>query len=91
MDKLLAGKTVSVTEEGFMTEFSQWDRSIADAIAAENDVTLSARHWEVIDYIQTEYKNDTPLSIRKIGKTCKLYLIKLIQNKNKQKWKMMEE
>lgn len=69
MDKLLAGKTVSVTEEGFMTEFSQWDRSIADAIATENDVTLSARHWEVIDYIQTEYKNDTPLSIRKIGKS----------------------
>jgi sulfur relay (sulfurtransferase) DsrC/TusE family protein len=40
MDKLIAGKTISVTEEGFMTEFSQWDKSIADAIAAENDVTL---------------------------------------------------
>jgi len=69
MDKLIAGKTISVTEEGFMTEFSQWDKSIADEIAAENDVTLTPRHWEVIDYIQTEYKNDTPLSIRKIGKS----------------------
>ncbi|MEY3419901.1 MAG: hypothetical protein RIR48_181, partial [Bacteroidota bacterium] len=29
MDKLIAGKTISVTEEGFMTEFSQWDKSIA--------------------------------------------------------------
>lgn len=69
MDKVIAGKTISVTEEGFMTEFSQWDKSIGDAIAAENDITLSPRHWEVIDYIQTEYKNDVPLSIRKIGKS----------------------
>jgi dissimilatory sulfite reductase related protein len=69
MDKLIAGKTISVTEEGFMTEFSQWDKSIADAIAAENDVTLTPRHWEVIDYIQNEYKTDVPLSIRKIGKS----------------------
>lgn len=69
MDKVIAGKTISVTEEGFMTEFSQWDKSIGDAIAAENEITLSPRHWEVIDYIQTEYKNDVPLSIRKIGKS----------------------
>lgn len=69
MDKLIAGKTISVTEEGFMTDFSQWDKNLADAIASENDITLSPRHWEVIDYIQTEYKNDVPLSIRKIGKS----------------------
>jgi TusE/DsrC/DsvC family sulfur relay protein len=69
MDKLIAGKTISVTEEGFLTEYSQWDKSIADAMAAENDVTLTPRHWEVIDYIQNEYKNDVPLSIRKIGKS----------------------
>jgi tRNA 2-thiouridine synthesizing protein E len=69
MDKLIAGKTISVTEEGFLTEYSQWDKSIADAIAAENDVTLTPRHWEVIEYIQNEYKNDVPLSIRKIGKS----------------------
>lgn len=69
MDKVLAGKTISVTEEGFMTDFSQWDKSIGDAIAAENSITLTPRHWEVLNYIQTEYKNEVPLSIRKIGKS----------------------
>ena len=64
MDKLIAGKTISVTEEGFLTEFSQWDKSIADTIAAENDVTLTPRHWEVIDYIQNEYKNDAEIQVR---------------------------
>ena len=69
MDKVLAGKTISVTEEGFMTDFSQRDKSIGDAIAAENSIKLTPRHWEVLDYIQTEYKNEVPLSIRKIGKS----------------------
>jgi len=69
MDKIIAGKTISVTEEGFMTDFSQWDKSIGDAIAAENSITLTPRHWEVLEYIQTEYKNEVPLSIRKIGKS----------------------
>ncbi len=69
MEKVIAGKTISVTEEGFMTDFSQWDKSIAEAIAAENQVALSSRHWEVLNYIQTEYKNEVPLSIRKIGKS----------------------
>lgn len=69
MDKVINGKTISVTEEGFMTDFSQWDKSIGDALAAENNIVLSPRHWEVLDYIQTEYKNEVPLSIRKIGKS----------------------
>lgn len=69
MDKVIAGKTVSVTEEGFMTDFSQWDKSMADALAAENNITLTPRHWEVLDYIQSEYKSESPLSIRKIGKS----------------------
>jgi len=68
MDKMIAGKTISVTEEGFLTEFGQWDKSIAEAIAAENNISLSPRHWEVLNYIQSEYKKETPLSIRKIGK-----------------------
>ncbi len=69
MDKVIAGKNITVTEEGFMTDFSQWDKNIADAIAAENDIILTPRHWEVLDFIQTEHKNEVPLSIRKIGKS----------------------
>lgn len=69
MDKVLIGKNISVTEEGFMTDFSQWDKSIGEAIAAENAISLTPRHWEVLEFIQKEYKNEVPLSIRKIGKS----------------------
>ena len=45
------------------------NKEVGAALAAENNVNLSPRHWEVIEYIQKEYKNDIPLSIRKIGKS----------------------
>lgn len=69
MEKQIAGTTIDVNDEGFMTKFSQWNKEIGEALAVENNITISPRHWEVIDYIQTEYKNEVPLSIRKIGKS----------------------
>lgn len=67
MEKTLAGKTVSVNEEGYMTNFAQWDREIGTAIAQEENITMTDRHWAVIDYIQGEYKKEVPLSIRKVN------------------------
>lgn len=69
MDKAIAGKTVQVNEEGFMTDFSQWDKAIGEALAAEANITLTPRHWQALDYLQSEYKNNIPLSIRKVGKS----------------------
>lgn len=69
MDKLIAGKTIQVNEEGFMTNFGEWTKEVGEALAAENQISLSPKHWELINYIQTEVKNESPLSIRKIGKS----------------------
>jgi tRNA 2-thiouridine synthesizing protein E len=69
MEKQIAGKTIAVNEEGFMTNFSEWNEEIGNALAAEASLTLSPRHWEVIKYLQNEYKNEVPLSIRKVGKS----------------------
>ena len=69
MERTIAGKTVAVNEEGFMTNFAQWDKQVAEALAAEANIALQPRHWDVINYLQAEFKNDSPLSIRKIGKS----------------------
>ena len=69
MDKIISGKNIGLTDEGFLKDFAQWDKDIADALAAENQIVLTPRHWEVLTYIQNEFKNDVPLSIRKIGKS----------------------
>ncbi len=69
MDKAIAGKTVQVNDEGFMTDYAQWDKAVGEGLAAEAGITLTPRHWEVLDYLQSEYKNNIPLSIRKVGKS----------------------
>lgn len=69
MEKLIAGKTVQVNEEGYLTNFSEWNKEIGEALAQEAQVALTPKHWELINYIQTEVKNESPLSIRKIGKS----------------------
>lgn len=66
MLKELNSKAISVNEEGYLTDFAEWDKGVAEVIAAEEGIALSDRHWQVIEYLQSEYKKDIPLSIRKI-------------------------
>jgi len=69
METTLAGKTISINEEGYLTDFTQWDEKVGETIAAEADITLSPRHWEVIKYLQNEHRNQVALSIRRVGKS----------------------
>lgn len=69
MEKNIAGKTIEVNEEGYMTNFAQWNKEIGEELAKDASISLSPRHWEVITYLQDEFKKEVPLSIRKIGKS----------------------
>lgn len=49
--RTIAGKTVQVNGEGFMTNPAEWTREIAVEIAKEESIAeLSAAHWKVIDF-----------------------------------------
>jgi TusE/DsrC/DsvC family sulfur relay protein len=69
MEKLIAGKTITVNEEGYLTNFNEWDENIGKAMAFEANIDLSPRHWEVLKYLQNEQKNQVALSIRRVGKS----------------------
>jgi tRNA 2-thiouridine synthesizing protein E len=69
VEKTLAGKTVQVNEEGYLTDFSQWTREVGDEIAKEEGIVMTPRHWEVISYLQEQHKQEVALSIRRIGKS----------------------
>lgn len=64
-----AGVSVQLDEQGYMTDLSQWNKEVATAIAAEEGVTMEDGQWKVIDFIQEQFKNEIPLTIRKIGKS----------------------
>lgn len=49
--RMIAGKTVQVNEEGYMTNPAEWDKDIAVEIAKEEGISeLTEPHWKVIDF-----------------------------------------
>jgi tRNA 2-thiouridine synthesizing protein E len=68
VDKQIAGATISVDAEGYLTDLSQWTREIAADISKEEGIELTDQHWKVIEFIQQSFRNKEPLSIRSIGK-----------------------
>lgn len=69
MEALIANRPVEVNEEGYFIHPEQWDKEIAHAIAQEEDIILTDRHFEVIDFIRDQYDQGVALSIRRIGKS----------------------
>lgn len=69
MDLTIAGIRLDVTEEGYLTDLSQWNKEIAQEIAKKEDIELTDKHWEVISWIQEQVKNEVALSIRGIKKS----------------------
>jgi tRNA 2-thiouridine synthesizing protein E len=51
----IAGKTVQVNEEGFMTVPSEWTKEIAVEIAKEEGIAeLTPAHWQVIEFCRQD-------------------------------------
>lgn len=61
--------TLEFDEGGFMTDWTQWNEDIARAIAADEGITLTDRHWVVINFARNVYaeKGDGP-TLRQITK-----------------------
>ncbi|HAS35961.1 MAG TPA: sulfur relay protein DsrC [Flavobacteriales bacterium] len=68
-ERTIAGHNVQVNDEGFMTDINQWNQEVASALAEEEGVEMTDRHWEVVNFIQDQYKKEVALSIRKMGKS----------------------
>ncbi len=56
METTLAGRTVHVNEEGFLTEYDEWDEAVAQALAANIGLELTDRHLEVIRFLRDDFK-----------------------------------
>ena len=65
---VINGKEVVVDDEGFMTQYDQWDEDIAAALAAAIDVDMTDEHWKVIRFLREDFKakGETP-TIRRVS------------------------
>lgn len=65
--RIIGERAISVNEEGYLTDHSQWDKEVAQTIAQEHNIDLQPKHWEVINFLQDQHKKEVALNIRKIG------------------------
>lgn len=68
----IAGREVQFNKKGHLASFMDWDNDVAEALAAEEGLTLTERHWSVIDFLREYYAfHDIPPSpkviIRALG------------------------
>ena len=64
-----ATETLALDAEGFLQKPEQWTEELAQAIAAENNVALTDKHWQVIRFMRDRYlTTGSAPSIRALGK-----------------------
>ena len=68
-EKTFAGKTVQVTDDGYLVNKNDWNKELAIAMAKEDGVELTDKHFEVLDYLRKEEAAGSTLTIRKVGKS----------------------
>jgi tRNA 2-thiouridine synthesizing protein E len=51
------GKQIATTENGFLESLDDWDKAVAEVIAAAEGITLAQDHWDVIEYLRDAYVN----------------------------------
>ncbi|WP_297702805.1 TusE/DsrC/DsvC family sulfur relay protein [uncultured Eudoraea sp.] len=69
MKKIIAEREIEVNEEGYLVDFNQWDKDICGYLAEEQGISMTEKHWEVVEYLQDKYQKEEPLSIRGIKKS----------------------
>ena len=52
----IAGQEVQINDEGFLTEYDEWNEAIGAELAANIGVEMTDRHWEVIRFLREDYQ-----------------------------------
>ncbi|HPD95328.1 MAG: TusE/DsrC/DsvC family sulfur relay protein [Bacteroidales bacterium] len=68
-EKTYAGKSVNVTEDGYLTNPDDWTKEVAVEIAKEEGIELNEKHLTVIEFIRDKILKGETLTIRSIGKS----------------------
>lgn len=52
------GQTIAANANGYIENVEDWNEDVAKAIAAAEGVEISARGWDIINYLRDEFINN---------------------------------
>jgi tRNA 2-thiouridine synthesizing protein E len=51
----IEGRTVHVSDEGFLTDPNEWDEELARCLATRIGIELTDEHWKAIRFLRDDY------------------------------------
>jgi tRNA 2-thiouridine synthesizing protein E len=62
----LAGHRIHVDNEGFLTEYDEWDEELAEVLAQQIGIALTEEHWKAIRFLREDFRErgETPTTRR---------------------------
>lgn len=63
-------KEIQVTDEGYLENFADWDKDVANVLAKEEEIEeLTQGHWHIIETLQKIYQEKGALpALRRLAK-----------------------
>ena len=58
---------VEVNAEGYLKNMNDWSPELAREMAASENIQLTDKHFEVLNWLRAKQAEGVPLSIRKVG------------------------
>lgn len=52
------GKTIETDANGNLVNYQDWDKDVAERLAADEGIELTQEHWDVLEYLREEYTNN---------------------------------
>lgn len=79
--RIYAGKEISLNNEGFLTNASEWTPGVAEEIAKETGIVpLNDKHWQVITFCREDAAREgQPPGVRRIAKLSGVEMKELYQ------------
>ena len=67
METLINITQLATNEEGYLKNYKEWNKEWANEIAAQYNIDLTPKHWEVLNWLRQKQAENVALSIRKVG------------------------
>ena len=67
METAIMNEVLATNPEGYLLDYKQWTRDWAIQVASSMGLSLTDKHWAVLDWLRQKQAEGVALSIRKVG------------------------
>lgn len=58
--------TIKLNDEGYLTNFEHWTIEVGELIAKKHHIELTETHWDILSWIQEQFKAKKELTLKGI-------------------------